>query len=367
LPDFGLATASFPVSAAAGKRVHYTGFIKTQEVTFGYAGLWWRVDGPNRTILAFDNMSTRGVTGTKDWAQYSIDLDVPTNAVNIVFGVLHPGSGTTWFDSLAVTLDGTPYTGPLDFVSFGFLGTGGTGTDFDVKLDSMVSQSGGQSLRSTYIGRAIPSKNELAAECAAVVTHMELARDLYLSHNVAPANIDWATQNARIVAQYADLMRNPNVRDPDMAFNAAWILSHAPPGAKIVLWAHNFHISRSLGAMGSYLAAQYGDDYRALGFAFHDGQYNAVGPQGLKPYDASPSFPGSTEYVFHKTGLAPFVVDLRQASADDSGSSWLLNSIMFRSIGAIVVDGFSTTATLTHDFDALIFFEHSTPSTLLPF
>src|SRR5215472_2302736 len=161
LPDFGLATASFPVSVAAGKRVHYTGYIKTQEVTFGYAGLWWRVDGPNRTVLAFDNMSTRGVTGTRNWAQYSIDLDVPANAVNIVFGVLHPGNGTAWFDSLAVTLDGTAYTSPLDFASFGFLGTGGTGSDFDVKLDSTVNRSGGQSLRSTNIGRPIPSKNEL--------------------------------------------------------------------------------------------------------------------------------------------------------------------------------------------------------------
>src|SRR5689334_18502169 len=40
-PAFGVATASFPIARAAGKKVRYTGFIKTDGVTRGYAGLWW--------------------------------------------------------------------------------------------------------------------------------------------------------------------------------------------------------------------------------------------------------------------------------------------------------------------------------------
>jgi erythromycin esterase-like protein len=77
---FGVATASFPVDAARGKRIRFSGYIKTENVTRGYAGLWWRVDGPgesgNRNVLAFDNMSGRGVTGTSDWKRYEIDLPV---------------------------------------------------------------------------------------------------------------------------------------------------------------------------------------------------------------------------------------------------------------------------------------------------
>src|SRR5215216_3686976 len=42
---FGVATATFPVTVAAGKTVRFSGYIKTEGVTTGYAGLWWRVDG----------------------------------------------------------------------------------------------------------------------------------------------------------------------------------------------------------------------------------------------------------------------------------------------------------------------------------
>jgi erythromycin esterase-like protein len=91
-----------------------------------------------------------------------------------------------------------------------------------------------------------------------------------------------------------------------------------------------------------------------------------VGPLGLRPYDASPSFPGSAEYVFHQTGMPQFIVDLRRASSDNPGSAWLLDDVQFRTIGAVPVDGFAVTR-LVHDYDAIIYFDHSSPSLLLPF
>jgi erythromycin esterase-like protein len=166
--------------------------------------------------------------------------------------------------------------------------------------------------------------------------------------------IDWAIQNARVVGQAADLARNPNIRDPGMAKNIQWIVNQAPPGSKIVLWAHDYHVSRYDGAMGSYLASQYGKDYVVLGFGFHEGSYNAVGPQGLKPYTAAPSFPGSAEYVFHQTGMPQFILDLRQASPDSAGSAWVIDDVQFQTIGAVPVDGFAVTR-LVHDYDAIIY------------
>ena len=98
-PPFGVGTASFPVSAATGKHIRYSGYIRTENVDHGFAGLWWRVDGqPNSPPLAFDNMQDRGASGTTDWKRYEISLEVLANATNINFGVLHTGSGTAWFD-----------------------------------------------------------------------------------------------------------------------------------------------------------------------------------------------------------------------------------------------------------------------------
>jgi hypothetical protein len=156
-PPFGVATATFPVEAAAGKHVKYSGYIRTEFVTEGWAGLWWRVDGePGHAALAFDNMQDRGAMGTTSWMRYVIELDVPVDARNINFGVLHSGNGTAWFDTLQVELNGVPYSDAsrfdLDFESNlprGFY-TGGQG--YRVQLDRQVAHTGHQSLRSEFVG-----------------------------------------------------------------------------------------------------------------------------------------------------------------------------------------------------------------------
>jgi erythromycin esterase len=91
--QFGATSANFPINDAKGKHLRYTGYIKTKDITNGYAGLWWRVDGKIQgKILGFDNMAGRGATGTSDWKQYSIEMDIDTSAQNIVFGVIMPGT-----------------------------------------------------------------------------------------------------------------------------------------------------------------------------------------------------------------------------------------------------------------------------------
>jgi erythromycin esterase-like protein len=82
---------------------------------------------------------------------------------------------------------------------------------------------------------------------------------------------------------------------------------------------------------------------------------------------AVPSFPGSVEDVLHSTGIPQLVLDLRRASPDVPGSTWLLGSALYRDIGAIAADGFAFTSRLTTDFDALVFFDRTTPTVLLPF
>jgi C-terminal processing protease CtpA/Prc len=86
-----------------GTSIRLRGFIKTENVTNGYAGLWMRIDPQ----IAFDNMSKRGITGTTDWKEYSITLGLnPKKTEKIVIGGLLVGKGKMWLDDLRVSVDG---------------------------------------------------------------------------------------------------------------------------------------------------------------------------------------------------------------------------------------------------------------------
>ncbi|HET9235489.1 MAG TPA: erythromycin esterase family protein, partial [Candidatus Eisenbacteria bacterium] len=64
--------------------------------------------GPKRAV-AFDNMRSQKVNGTKDWKRYTIELDIPADADTVRFGALMSGHGEAWFDSLAIAIDGKPW------------------------------------------------------------------------------------------------------------------------------------------------------------------------------------------------------------------------------------------------------------------
>ncbi len=101
-PDYKSLAFTIPESYA-GKKITFSGYIKTENVTGGYAGLWMRID----PSIAFDNMNKRGITGTTAWTKYEISLDMdPERTKQIVFGGLLVGKGKMWIDDLRVAVDG---------------------------------------------------------------------------------------------------------------------------------------------------------------------------------------------------------------------------------------------------------------------
>jgi erythromycin esterase len=108
---FGVTSTSASVAGLAGKTARFRGYIKTDAVDDGYAGLWMRQDAPGR-MLALDNMSDRGPRGTTDWKSYDITMRIDSAASTLIIGALHPGGGTAWFDSLSLEIDGKPYQLP---------------------------------------------------------------------------------------------------------------------------------------------------------------------------------------------------------------------------------------------------------------
>jgi len=512
---FGVATGTFPVAAAAGKRATFSGYLKTEGVTNGYAGLWWRVDGEKGgKVLAFDNMSGRGATGTTPWKKYQIVLDVPaTGAVNINFGVLLAGAGKAWFDHLQIALNGEPYPqskpvplvptetdlawirahaipissadpnadpaellplkkriGNSRIVALGE-GTHGTSEFFNMKhrivkflatemgftvfaieanmpearllnqyvltgagdprnglaalhfwtwntrevLDMIewmreFNQSGRGRIEfcgfdmqfptaamaavSDFVKRADPrfvkslernfreierifqkfsapngfSEKDFSRwynEAREVHGHLAARRHMYIK-TIAVAEVDQAIQDANVVQQGAELMMDgKRTRDQSMAENLNWILAHHPPGTRVVTWAHNGHVCRQVDGftpMGEFLHRQYGSDMVVIGFAFHEGEYTAVGNKGINTYGTSASEPGSVEWFLKCSGIPNLLLDLRQAAAGEAGSQWLRRPMDFRSIGAVAEDYAFSREEIARRFDILCFFSKGSPT-----
>jgi hypothetical protein len=91
-----------------GKRLELRGYMKTQDVANGYAGLWLRLDGQNG-MLAIDNMANQKVDGTTDWKQYTIQMAYDPKITSLIhIGGLLAGNGKAWFDGFELLIDGKP-------------------------------------------------------------------------------------------------------------------------------------------------------------------------------------------------------------------------------------------------------------------
>jgi erythromycin esterase len=184
-----------------------------------------------------------------------------------------------------------------------------------------------------------------------------------------------ALQAARVVVQmesYFGVLHAPD-RDGFMAENAEWWLNQGGPSAKMVLWAHNFHVGYYNLSVASHLRSLHGEEIVNFGFAFSFGSFNAypydlntsqiTGP--LSHFQAEPPPSGSYEYAFQAADLPRFFLDMRD------GPTWLVGPLGFRSIGAVYDQNSALSyfawLSLPTSFDAVIYFQDTSPSTLLPF
>jgi len=101
----------YALNNPAGRTLRVSGFLKTDSVA-GFAGLWLRLEGTLDNI-AWDKMRDVGLTGTNDWAGYSVELPLDRDVRSISFGVHVNGAGTVWADDLDVSVDGKSLLGEI--------------------------------------------------------------------------------------------------------------------------------------------------------------------------------------------------------------------------------------------------------------
>lgn len=105
---FGFSSVIFPLQYVKGKTIKFTGKIKTEKVTNGYAGIWLTAYDSNG-ISVKDNMSKRGIIGTSNWQDVSIQLNIDNSTTKITFGSLLTGQGIAWFDDFKIYIDGKKF------------------------------------------------------------------------------------------------------------------------------------------------------------------------------------------------------------------------------------------------------------------
>lgn len=96
---FGTIMQTISAEDYRGQRVRFSALLRPHDVAAG-AGLWFRVDGADGKILAFDNMQSRPVLGTQNWKRYDVVVDVPESGTRIAYGVLLISKGELGIDQI---------------------------------------------------------------------------------------------------------------------------------------------------------------------------------------------------------------------------------------------------------------------------
>jgi erythromycin esterase-like protein len=173
-------------------------------------------------------------------------------------------------------------------------------------------------------------------------------------------------RTARKIAFYGI---DPTVGDRDrvMGANVGRLLAQWGPESKMVLWAHNAHISNCEGCMGNSLKRQFGAQAYLLGFEFDHGAFTSrMGT--IHTYSVGPASPAYYAYALDKVGEPIQFLDFQTMSQDPVLAEWLAKnqrSHEFAELHAIfrLVPAWHTNYTSWLKlYDGVIYIEESTPA-----
>jgi erythromycin esterase len=210
-----------------------------------------------------------------------------------------------------------------------------------------------------------PAREALAplARTRSVTAAQREAAKRALERLIPALHDDVLQRNAIVLQQCMETQTNRSLRDRAMADNLLWIRQREH-GAKIAVWAHNYHISRGTRfTMGTHLARALGASYRPIGFAFGGGTYRAfdMGTHTVHPFTLPLDPPETFDGELARIGPPLFAIDLRDAP--------LPRRVTWRQIGAVGSNGVGEpyATNVRHDFDALVFVRtmtsaHATPT-----
>lgn len=213
---------------------------------------------------------------------------------------------------------------------------------------------------------------------AAILARLRERREAYVRRS-SSARWAIALQHARILAQAHESWSQPDwpddggLRDRFMADNVVTLLESEGPDARVIVWAHNAHVSRGLWSsrptLGWYLAQRLGSTMVVFGFAFYQGSVRAWdrGGSAVVEHTVRPAPQGSVSATLAAVGIPLFLIDLRRAPASGPIATWLSSPHPERTIGSGINSGDTPAEIVPRDvYDAIVFVEQTTSARPTP-
>ena len=185
--------------------------------------------------------------------------------------------------------------------------------------------------------------------------------------------IFYGIQYATLIKQFTKSLctgQKALYRDEAMADNIAWTLSQYPKGTKMLIWAHDVHIS--LGehqndqhnyyfgiSMGSHLRKKFGQNYKAFGIWTYQGEYLAQIDYYNFERINCPLFSGpigSLDHALHLVSLKMDAHSLLLNLENARDEMWFNRRIPVRFANHVNFDyGYFTQYNIPYQFDGLFF------------
>ena len=187
----------------------------------------------------------------------------------------------------------------------------------------------------------------------------------------------WGIQYANLIKQFAESAHKGFLsfyRDEAMAENITWFLSREKTDTRMLIWAHDYHISRGDHtnndlniywgrSMGRYLSKKYGENYKAFAISTYEGDYlGMINYQNFKQVKCSlhKGPKGTLDDVLHnlarKNNAPGMIFDLSDARSQD----WLTQALPMRFANHVNIEyGYWTRYSIPFQFDGVLFVDQT--------
>ncbi|WP_297696533.1 erythromycin esterase family protein [uncultured Eudoraea sp.] len=215
-----------------------------------------------------------------------------------------------------------------------------------------------------------------------VVQALKDNKETYVG-NTSLKEYQLAKQHARQIEIYiSDWVGGDYNRDYGQAENIRWTLDYEGEDSKMIVWAHNFHVSNMIIAkkdnegldyddykcMGFHLKKWYGAQLKIVGLFYNQGEFSALDENipsaGFKTFNVGSAKEGSLEHTLINANLSNAFLDFSNLPKNGPIYDWFNKPILTRYSWGFYnqskSEDYYQLHKLSTEFDALLFFDKTT-------